>query len=191
MAKSRTQFLCNSCGSVHPKWMGKCPDCGTWDAWRNTKRRRPMPRRGAARQRANWRTIAHGGGGRGARRDRRGRRAAHADRHRRVRPHPRRRDRARLGGARRRGAGDREVDAAASSGARTAGVRGRQSKSLDTVSAHVLQQGPLRHQRRIRPTDEAPRVAAGRRLAEPARAGRDQRRADHQPDPQDQARRSW
>ena len=28
MAKQRTQFLCNSCGSVHPKWMGKCPDCG-------------------------------------------------------------------------------------------------------------------------------------------------------------------
>ena len=32
MAKQRTQFLCNNCGSVHPKWMGKCPDCGTWDS---------------------------------------------------------------------------------------------------------------------------------------------------------------
>src|SRR5262245_26786606 len=32
MAKSRVQFLCNSCGSVHPKWMGKCPDCGAWDS---------------------------------------------------------------------------------------------------------------------------------------------------------------
>jgi DNA repair protein RadA/Sms len=32
MAKSRPQFLCDSCGSVHPKWLGKCPDCGTWDA---------------------------------------------------------------------------------------------------------------------------------------------------------------
>ena len=32
MAKSRTQFLCNQCGCVHPKWMGKCPDCGTWDS---------------------------------------------------------------------------------------------------------------------------------------------------------------
>jgi DNA repair protein RadA/Sms len=32
MAKIRVQFLCNSCGSVHPKWMGKCPDCGAWDA---------------------------------------------------------------------------------------------------------------------------------------------------------------
>ena len=32
MARTKTQFLCNQCGSVHPKWMGKCPDCGTWDA---------------------------------------------------------------------------------------------------------------------------------------------------------------
>jgi DNA repair protein RadA/Sms len=30
--KSKVQFLCNHCGSVHPKWMGKCPDCGTWDS---------------------------------------------------------------------------------------------------------------------------------------------------------------
>ncbi len=32
MSKSKTQFLCNHCGSVHVKWMGKCPDCGTWDS---------------------------------------------------------------------------------------------------------------------------------------------------------------
>ncbi len=32
MARSRTVFLCNNCGSTHPKWMGKCPDCGTWDS---------------------------------------------------------------------------------------------------------------------------------------------------------------
>jgi DNA repair protein RadA/Sms len=32
MAKTRVQFLCRQCGSVHPKWMGKCPDCGAWDA---------------------------------------------------------------------------------------------------------------------------------------------------------------
>ena len=28
MAKAKIHFLCNHCGSVHPKWMGKCPDCG-------------------------------------------------------------------------------------------------------------------------------------------------------------------
>ncbi len=32
MPKPRKQFLCNNCGSVHAKWFGKCPDCGTWDA---------------------------------------------------------------------------------------------------------------------------------------------------------------
>src|SRR2546426_7750540 len=32
MAKARIHFLCNNCGSVHPKWMGKCPDCATWDS---------------------------------------------------------------------------------------------------------------------------------------------------------------
>src|ERR1700761_1926387 len=37
MAKVRHQFLCNSCGSVHPKWFGKCPDCGTWDSLQEYK----------------------------------------------------------------------------------------------------------------------------------------------------------
>ena len=35
--KAKIQFLCNHCGSVHPKWMGKCPDCGTWDALQEYK----------------------------------------------------------------------------------------------------------------------------------------------------------
>jgi DNA repair protein RadA/Sms len=30
-ARRHPQFLCSNCGSVHPKWMGKCPDCGAWD----------------------------------------------------------------------------------------------------------------------------------------------------------------
>jgi DNA repair protein RadA/Sms len=32
MAKPRQVFVCNSCGAMSPRWMGKCPDCGTWDA---------------------------------------------------------------------------------------------------------------------------------------------------------------
>jgi len=31
MAKSTSQFICSSCGSVHPKWSGKCDDCGQWN----------------------------------------------------------------------------------------------------------------------------------------------------------------
>ena len=32
MAKSSSQFICNSCGSVHPKWAGRCDDCGEWNS---------------------------------------------------------------------------------------------------------------------------------------------------------------
>src|SRR3954469_20498463 len=45
MAKARTQFLCNQCGSVHPKWMGKCPDCGAWDSLEEYKAPTPDARR--------------------------------------------------------------------------------------------------------------------------------------------------
>ncbi|MCA9291306.1 MAG: DNA repair protein RadA [Phycisphaerales bacterium] len=31
MAKTRTVFLCSACGATHPRWNGRCPDCGTWD----------------------------------------------------------------------------------------------------------------------------------------------------------------
>lgn len=47
MARTKTNFLCNSCGSVHPKWMGKCPDCGTWDSLEEYKTPTPDPRAAA------------------------------------------------------------------------------------------------------------------------------------------------
>ncbi len=30
--KLKTVFICQSCGSSFPKWMGKCPDCGSWNS---------------------------------------------------------------------------------------------------------------------------------------------------------------
>ena len=34
MKKSKkTIFSCQTCGCQAPKWMGKCPDCGTWDSF--------------------------------------------------------------------------------------------------------------------------------------------------------------
>src|SRR4030095_14931675 len=45
VAKVRTQFLCNQCGSVHPKWMGKCPDCGAWDSLEEYKAPTPDARK--------------------------------------------------------------------------------------------------------------------------------------------------
>lgn len=31
MAKSREQFVCQSCGSVYSRWAGKCEGCGEWN----------------------------------------------------------------------------------------------------------------------------------------------------------------
>ena len=32
MAKTVIHYLCNACGGVQSRWMGKCPDCGAWDS---------------------------------------------------------------------------------------------------------------------------------------------------------------
>ncbi len=31
MVKNSSQFVCSNCGAVHPKWSGKCDDCGAWN----------------------------------------------------------------------------------------------------------------------------------------------------------------
>jgi len=31
MAKNKTQFVCQSCGSTSPRWNGKCDGCGEWN----------------------------------------------------------------------------------------------------------------------------------------------------------------
>ncbi len=33
MAKSKTIFVCQSCGAQSPKWVGKCASCGTWNTY--------------------------------------------------------------------------------------------------------------------------------------------------------------
>ncbi len=32
MPKARTVFVCQSCGALHPKWLGRCPACQAWDS---------------------------------------------------------------------------------------------------------------------------------------------------------------
>lgn len=32
MAKSTAEYICQQCGSSHPKWSGKCLDCGAWNS---------------------------------------------------------------------------------------------------------------------------------------------------------------
>lgn len=31
MVKTKTQFVCQSCGAISPKWQGRCPACNEWD----------------------------------------------------------------------------------------------------------------------------------------------------------------
>jgi len=36
MAKLKTQYSCNECGGVTPKWQGQCPHCGAWNSLAET-----------------------------------------------------------------------------------------------------------------------------------------------------------
>ena len=33
MAKNKTIFVCQNCGFVSPKWVGKCPNCNRWNSF--------------------------------------------------------------------------------------------------------------------------------------------------------------
>jgi DNA repair protein RadA/Sms len=43
VAKERVSYLCGACGANHPKWLGKCPDCGTWDSLQRFVEAKPTP----------------------------------------------------------------------------------------------------------------------------------------------------
>jgi DNA repair protein RadA/Sms len=32
MAKTRTSFICQSCGAITPRWQGRCESCGAWNS---------------------------------------------------------------------------------------------------------------------------------------------------------------
>lgn len=33
MAKSTTKFVCRECGFESSKWMGRCPNCDSWNSF--------------------------------------------------------------------------------------------------------------------------------------------------------------
>ena len=33
MAKKKTAFFCQNCGTQSPKWLGKCTSCGEWNTF--------------------------------------------------------------------------------------------------------------------------------------------------------------
>jgi DNA repair protein RadA/Sms len=49
MAKQKTIFVCQSCGSQSPKWMGKCPDCSAWNTFAEENQNRTPAEADSAR----------------------------------------------------------------------------------------------------------------------------------------------
>ncbi|MBP1625012.1 MAG: repair protein RadA [Acidobacteria bacterium] len=54
MAKSPTMFECQSCGYASAKWLGRCPECGSWNSFVEERRPRAggelsLARRGAGK----------------------------------------------------------------------------------------------------------------------------------------------
>ena len=47
MARTKTRYVCQSCGSAQPKWQGRCPDCGEWNTLVETLIQEPRPGRSA------------------------------------------------------------------------------------------------------------------------------------------------
>ena len=33
MAKVKTSYVCQNCGSISPKWLGRCPECSAWNSF--------------------------------------------------------------------------------------------------------------------------------------------------------------
>lgn len=48
MAKTKTQYACQSCGALSPKWVGQCADCGAWNTLVETVVEASRPRSGFA-----------------------------------------------------------------------------------------------------------------------------------------------
>ncbi|MDI7277993.1 MAG: DNA repair protein RadA [Anaerolineae bacterium] len=45
MTKTRTRWVCQNCGSVQVKWMGRCPDCSEWNTLVEEQEAIPEPSR--------------------------------------------------------------------------------------------------------------------------------------------------
>ncbi|MDH5542829.1 MAG: DNA repair protein RadA [Nitrospinota bacterium] len=44
--KARSQYVCQECGSSQPKWIGRCPDCNSWNTFQE-EAVKPVVKRGA------------------------------------------------------------------------------------------------------------------------------------------------
>ena len=43
MAKDRAIYICQSCGAITPRWLGRCEDCGKWNTIQQEKQHQARP----------------------------------------------------------------------------------------------------------------------------------------------------
>ncbi|WP_092111109.1 DNA repair protein RadA [Prevotella sp. KH2C16] len=55
MAKDKTAYVCSNCGQESPKWIGKCPNCGQWNTFKEI---RIAPESGSLAARSAAQTIS-------------------------------------------------------------------------------------------------------------------------------------
>ena len=55
MKAPKSVFVCTECEYTSPKWLGKCPSCGSWNT---LEEQAPLPPAAAARERG---TVGGGG----------------------------------------------------------------------------------------------------------------------------------
>ena len=62
MPSPKSQFVCQSCGYVSPKWLGRCPECESWDTLAEEARpdkSKGKVGKGSLRKRAEATTVQH------------------------------------------------------------------------------------------------------------------------------------
>jgi DNA repair protein RadA/Sms len=47
MSRNPSEFACQTCGYASAKWLGRCPECGSWNSFAEEKSRRVPEKRGA------------------------------------------------------------------------------------------------------------------------------------------------
>ncbi|HBT19246.1 MAG TPA: DNA repair protein RadA, partial [Clostridiaceae bacterium] len=53
MVKIKTQYVCQNCGAVSVKWLGKCPDCMEWNSYvEETQQKEPRRAQGLSNESA-------------------------------------------------------------------------------------------------------------------------------------------
>ncbi|MDC7226397.1 MAG: DNA repair protein RadA [Spirochaetales bacterium] len=58
MAKEKIRFECSSCGNIEPKWLGKCPACGSWNSFIEIKPVKPVSSKSATGSRTEKKDSA-------------------------------------------------------------------------------------------------------------------------------------